>query len=233
MTLHVLERRRAEPQTGNPSARSQPSSISTVPGPRHSLWASVSLWLRPSLAAPALPPSTSHTGQIVHKKRSQGSLSSLERPHKCKALLASLLLNINNDIIIVHYKPEKKLQEPCVETAKRIIRPLRAAGPFRPSRKIRKANVSGVLRFPFRPPAQFNLAPPGPTRIMLCPVPRNPCQKHVPHLYTVYSSSGGTPNPSTKTFAHLLAPAFPPLSCQSTHSPPFIHPSTDSYLSLC
>lgn len=137
-------------------------------------WASVSLWLRPLLAAPALPPSTSHTGQIVHKKRSQGSLSSLERPHKCKALLASLLLNINNDISIVHYKPEKKLQEPWVEMAKRIIRPLRATGPFRPSRNIRKADVGGVLRFPFQPPAQFNLAPPGPTRIMLFPVPSNP-----------------------------------------------------------
>lgn len=153
MTLHVLERQRAEPQTGNPSAQSQPSFISTVPGPWDSLWASVSPWLRPLLAAPALPPSTSHTGQIVHKKRSQGSLSSLERPHKCKALLASLLLNINNDISIVHYKPEKKLQEPCVEMAKRIIRPLWAAGPFRPSHKIRKANVGGVLRFPFQPPA--------------------------------------------------------------------------------
>lgn len=112
-------------------------------------WVSVSLWLCPLLAAPALPPSTSHTGQIVHKKRSQGSLSSLERPHKCKALLASLLLNINNDISIVHYKPEKKLPEPWVEMAKRIIRPLQAAGPFRPSRKIRKANVGGGLRFPF------------------------------------------------------------------------------------
>ena len=52
-----------------------------------------------------------------------------------------------------HYKPEKKLQEPCVEMAKRIIRPLWAAGPFRPSHKIRKANVGGVLRFPFQPPA--------------------------------------------------------------------------------
>lgn len=60
-----------------------------------------------------------------------------------QALLASLPLNINNDISIVYYKPlkKKKLREPRVEMAKRIIRPVWAIDPSRPLSEIRKANA--------------------------------------------------------------------------------------------
>lgn len=61
-----------------------------------------------------------------------------------QALLASLPLNINNDISIVYYKPlkkKKKLWEPRVEMAKRIIRPVWAIDPSRPLSEIRKANA--------------------------------------------------------------------------------------------
>lgn len=99
------------------------------PGP----WASlsglrVSLWLRPCwLPLPSHPPPPTLAKLCI--KNDLRVLELLERPHKCKALLASLLLNINNDISIVHYKPEKK-PKTSVEMAKRIIRP---SGPQAPS----------------------------------------------------------------------------------------------------
>lgn len=102
------------------------------------------------LHCPAFPSSHYlHQPNCFIKKRTQGSLSSLERPHKCRALLASLLLNINNGISIVYYKPEKKrLQEPWVEMAKSVIRPLRATDPSRPLSKMRKTNADRVLLAP-------------------------------------------------------------------------------------
>lgn len=97
----------AELRSGNPTLVSALPPLLCDLDPNHlTFWALVSPMPFPS---PSPHPPTSHTGQIISEKRTRVSLSSLERPHKRKALLASLLLNINNGISIVYYKPEKEV----------------------------------------------------------------------------------------------------------------------------
>lgn len=102
---------RAEVWAGNP--HSQPVTLAQPLEP-------------PGLWFPSDSPPPPTAAQAFYQKRTQGSWSSLERPHQCTALLASLLLNINNDISIVCNKLKKELQEHWVEVATRIMRPLQA-----------------------------------------------------------------------------------------------------------
>lgn len=75
---------------------------------------------------------------------------------------------------------KKKLQEPWVEMAKRIIRPFRPQTPSGSQVKLERQMQTEHCDSPSRAPAQFDSAPPGPTKVLFFPVPCTPCQDRIP-----------------------------------------------------
>lgn len=168
----------AELRTGNPTLFSAVPPRLCDLDPNHSTsWSLVSLCLSPP-PPPTLPPLT--LAKLFQEIRV--SLSSSARPHKRKALLASLLLNINNGISIVYYKPEKEVPRALGEMAKRIIRPFRPQTFSGPQVKLERQ-----MRFPLQQPLYSSM--------WLLLAPHNSCsfQPPAPHAMIAFPPASACP----------------------------------------
>lgn len=107
---------------------------------------------------------------------------------------------------------KKKLQEPWMEMAKRIIRPLQATDPSRPSSEIRKANADRV-------PISLPASPAHSTWLLLAPHKSCSFLTPTPPARTAFPSPLRLPRPNSKC-APQLRPKPSPTPSLPLYPPP-------------